>query len=197
MSKKVCLYARVSTTCQSVERQLEELRLVAERNGWEIVDRYIDLGISGSTGRDKRPELDRMLKDSIKKKFDVVMCWSIDRLGRSLQNCLEILNDLSAKNIDLYFDQQSIDSTTPTGKLMFSMVSAFSEFEKEMIRERVMSGLENARKKGRIGGRPTNLSSTIKDKILQMKTEGKSIREIKNICSVGTSSVYKVLEGVA
>ena len=119
MSKKVCLYARVSTTCQSVERQLEELGLVAERNGWEIVDRYIDLGISGSTGRDKRPELDRMLKDSIKKKFDVVMCWSIDRLGRSLQNCLEILNDLSAKNIDLYFDQQSIDSTTPTGKLMF------------------------------------------------------------------------------
>ena len=197
MLKKVCLYARVSTTCQSVERQLEELRLVAERNGWEIVDRYIDLGISGSTGRDKRPELDRMLKDSIKKKFDVVMCWSIDRLGRSLQNCLEILNDLSAKNIDLYFDQQSIDSTTPTGKLMFSMVSAFSEFEKEMIRERVISGLENARKKGRIGGRPTNLSSAIKDKILQMKTEGKSIREIKNICSVGTSSVYKVLEGVA
>ena len=80
---------------------------------------------------------------------------------------------------------------------MFSMIGAFSEFEKSMIRERVLSGLENARKKGRIGGRPTNLTSAIKDKILQMKTEGKSIRQIKNICSVGTSSVYKVLEGVA
>ncbi len=194
MPKKVCLYARVSTTCQSVDRQLEELTAVAERNGWVIVDQYVDLGISGSTGRDKRPELDRMMKDAVKKKFDVVMCWSIDRLGRSLQNCIEILNDLNAKNIDLYFDQQSIDSTTPTGKLMFSMVAAFAEFEKSIIRERVLSGLETARKKGRIGGRPTNLTSAVREKILTMRKEGKSIKQIKAECSVGTATLYKVLK---
>ena len=133
MPKKVCLYARVSTTCQSVDRQLTELTAVADRNGWEIVDQYVDHGISGSKGRDQRPELDRMMKDAVKKRFDVVMCWSIDRLGRSLQHLIEILNDLNAKNIDMYFDQQSLDSTTPTGKLMFSLTAAFAEYEKSII----------------------------------------------------------------
>ena len=139
MSKRVCLYARVSKASQSVERQISELQIVADRNNWEIVDRYIDHGISGSRGRDGRPELDRMMKDSTKRKFDVVMVWSIDRLGRSLQNLLEILNDLKSKNIDLYMDQQSIDTTTPTGKLMFSLIGAFSEFERSIIRDRVIS----------------------------------------------------------
>mgnify|MGYP003996636513 CR=1 FL=1 len=193
MTKRVCLYARVSTTCQSVDRQLEELTSVAQRNDWKIVDTYIDLGISGSKGRDQRPELNRMMNDSIKKKFDVVMCWSIDRLGRSLQNCLEILNDLNAKNIDLYFDQQSIDTTTPTGKLMFSMIGAFAEFEREIIRERIMSGLEVARKKGRILGRKTNLTPSTERKIIDMKSSGATIRKIATECSVGTQTIYKVL----
>ena len=194
MPKKVCLYARVSTSSQSVDRQLKELTDVADRNGWVIVDQYIDHGISGSKGRDQRPELDRMMKDAVKKKFDVVMCWSIDRLGRSLQHLIEILNDLNAKNIDMYFDQQSLDSTTPTGKLMFSLTAAFAEYEKSIIRQRVLSGLENARKKGRVGGRPTNLTSAVQDKILTMKKEGKSIREIRTECSVGTGTIYKVLK---
>ncbi len=193
MPKRVCLYARVSKTSQSVERQISELEIVAARNGWEIVDRYIDHGISGATGRDQRHELDRMMKDSTKRKFDVVMVWSIDRLGRSLQNLIEILNDLNSKNIDLYMDQQSIDSTTPTGKLMFSLIGAFAEFEKSTIRDRVISGLANARKKGRIGGRPTNLTDEIQAKILEMKSAGASIRKIRDECSVGTATIYKVL----
>ena len=193
MPKRVCLYARVSKTSQSVERQISELEIVAARNGWEIVDRYIDHGISGATGRDQRHELDHMMKDSTKRKFDVVMVWSIDRLGRSLQNLIEILNDLNSKNIDLYMDQQSIDSTTPTGKLMFSLIGAFAEFEKSTIRDRVISGLANARKKGRIGGRPTNLTDEIQAKILEMKSAGASIRKIKEECSVGTATIYKVL----
>ena len=197
MSKRVCLYCRVSKSSQSVERQISELEIVASRNGWEIVDRYIDHGISGSKGRDGRPELDRMMKDSNKRKFDVVMVWSIDRLGRSLQHLIEILNDLNAKNVDLYFDQQSIDSTVPTGKLMFSLIGAFAEFEKSIIRERVLSGLESARKKGRIGGRPTNLTDEVRSKIVKMKGAGVPIRKIRNECSVGTSTIYKVLkEGI-
>jgi len=148
MPKQVCLYARVSKTSQSVERQISELETVATRNDWEIVDRYFDHGISGTKGRQDRPQLDRMMKDSTKRKFDVIMVWSIDRLGRSLQNLMEILNDLKSKNIDLYLDQQAIDTTNPTGSLMFAMIGAFSEFEREMIKERVISGLDNARKKG-------------------------------------------------
>ena len=193
MPKQVCLYARVSKISQSVERQISELENVAARNDWEIVDRYIDHGISGATGRQQRPELDRMMKDSTKRKFDVVMVWSIDRLGRSLQDLMEILNDLNAKNIDLYFDQQSIDTTTPTGSLMFSLLGAFSQFEREMIRERVVSGLENARRKGRIGGRPTNLTNEIRTKILELKAAGATIRKIKDECSVGTATIYKVI----
>jgi len=138
MSKRVCVHARVSKTSQSVERQISELEIVAARNDWEIVDRFIDHGISGAKGRDARPELDRMMKDSTKRKFDVVMVWSIDRLGRSLQNLMEILNDLKSKNIDLYMDQQAIDTITPTGSLMFAMIGAFAEFERSIIRERVV-----------------------------------------------------------
>ena len=89
MPKRVCLYARVSKTSQSVERQISETEIVATRNDWEIVDRYIDHGISGAKGREQRPELDRMMKDSTKRKFDVVMVWSIDRLGRSLQHLIK------------------------------------------------------------------------------------------------------------
>ena len=193
MSKRVCIYCRVSKTSQSVERQISELEIVATRNNWDIVDRYIDHGISGSKGRDGRPELDRMMKDSTKRKFDVVMVWSIDRLGRSLQHLIEILNDLNAKKVDLYFDQQSLDSTTPTGKLMFSLIGAFAEFEKSIIKERVISGLENARKKGRVGGRPTNLTDEVRSKIVELKGAGLSIRRIRDECSVGTTTIYKVL----
>ena len=193
MSKRVCLYARVSKSSQSVERQISELEIVAARNNWEIVDRYIDHGISGSIGRQGRPELDRMMKDSTKRKFDVVMVWSIDRLGRSLQHLIEILNDLNAKKIDLYFDQQSIDSTTSTGKLMFSLIGAFAEFEKSIIKDRILSGLDNARKKGRVGGRPTNLTDEVRLKIVEMKGAGVPIRKIKDECSVGTATIYKVL----
>ena len=134
-----------------------------------------------------------MMRDCTKRRFDVVMVWSIDRLGRSLQNLMEILNDLKSKNIDLYMDQQAIDTTTPTGSLMFAMIGAFAEFERSIIRERVISGLDNARKKGRIGGRPTNLTDGIRSKILELKSAGATIRKIRDECSVGTATIYKVL----
>jgi DNA invertase Pin-like site-specific DNA recombinase len=196
MTKRVCLYGRVSKSSQSVERQITELEIVAARNDWEIVDRYIDHGISGSKGRQDRPQLDRMMKDSTKRKFDVVMVWSIDRLGRSLQNLIEILNDLNAKNVDLYFDQQSIDSTTPTGKLMFSLIGAFAEFEKSIIKERVISGLENWKRKNpdKKLGRPSNLTPEMESKILEMRSRNVGINKISKACGVGSSTIYKVLQ---
>lgn len=123
-----------------------------------------------------------------------VMTWSIDRLGRSLKHLMEILSDLDAKNIDLYMDRQAIDTTTPSGKLMFSVIGSFSAFERELIRERVLSGLENARRKGRIGGRPTNLTPDTKIKILELKSKGVGIQKIAKECSVGIQTIYKVLK---
>ena len=120
------------------------------------------------------------------------MTWSIDRLGRSLKHLMEILSDLDAKNIDLYMDRQAIDTTTPSGKLMFSVIGSFSAFERELIRERVLSGLENARRKGRIGGRPTNLTPDTKIKILELKSKGVGIQKIAKECSVGIQTIYKV-----
>ena len=123
-----------------------------------------------------------------------VMTWSIDRLGRSLKHLMESLSDLDAKNIDLYMDRQAIDTTTPSGKLMFSVIGSFSAFERELIRERVLSGLENARRKGRIGGRPTNLTPDTKIKILELKSKGVGIQKIAKECSVGIQTIYKVLK---
>ena len=166
---------------------------LAMRNNWEIVETYIDFGISGAKGRDGRPALDRMMKDSIKKKFDVVMVSSIDRLGRSLQHLIEILNDLQSKSVELFMLKQSIDTTTPSGKMLFSMISAFAEFERSIIRERVMSGLANAKAKGKILGRKTNLTPATEKRIIDMKSSGASIRKIASECSVGTQTIYKVL----
>ena len=140
-ARRVALYVRVSTDHQSVENQIRELKQVAERRGWTVVEIYQDAGISGSKGRDKRPGLDAMLKDASRRKFDVVMAWAIDRLGRSLIDLLGTIQHLEAVGIDLYLDQQNIDTTTPAGKLLFQMTGAFAEFERSMIRQRVNAGL--------------------------------------------------------
>ena len=192
--KKVCLYVRVSHISGSVERQIRELTDVADRNNWEIVETYIDHGISGAKGRDKRPALDQMMKDSITRKFELVMISSIDRLGRSLQHLIEIVNDFQSKSVDLFVLAQSIDTTVPSGKLLFSMVASFAEYERSIIRERILSGLENAKAKGKVLGRKTNLDEPTKLKILKMKESGSSIRAIASECSVSNQTIYKVLK---
>jgi DNA invertase Pin-like site-specific DNA recombinase len=137
MQKRAVIYVRVSTDKQTVENQVRELRRIAERRGWEAIKEYHDAGISGSKGRDARPGLDEMLKDAQRRRFDVVMAWAIDRLGRSLIDLLGTIQTLEACNVDLYLDQQAIDATTPAGRLMFQVTGAFAEFERSMIRQRV------------------------------------------------------------
>ena len=154
MQKRAAIYVRVSTDKQTVENQLRELRQVAERRGWQVVEVYNDAGISGAKGRDQRPGLDRMLKDAGRRRFDVVMAWAIDRLGRSLIDLLGTVQALEACGVDLYLDQQSIDTTTPAGKLMFQITGAFAEFERSMIRQRVTAGLRRAAEKGTKSGEP-------------------------------------------
>src|SRR5215468_1768750 len=154
MAKKAAIYVRVSTDRQTVENQLSELRQIAERRGWEVVEEYRDAGISGAKGRDSRPGLDQMLNDASKRRFDIVMAWAIDRLGRSLIDLLGTIQTLEACGVDLYLDQQAIDTTTPAGRLMFQVTGAFAEFERSMIRQRVHAGLKRAVAEGKTLGRP-------------------------------------------
>src|SRR5689334_5418221 len=156
MSKRAAIYVRVSTDKQTVENQVRELRQIAELRGWQVVEQYSDTGISGSNGRDGRPGLDRMLKDASKRRFDVVMAWAIDRIGRSLLDLLGTIQTLEACGVDRCLDQQAIDTTTPAGRLMFQVTGAFAEFERSMIRQRINAGLKRAVAAGKTLGRPLN-----------------------------------------
>jgi len=121
MTKRAAIYVRVSTDRQTIENQLRELHRIAQRRGWEVVQEYRDAGISGSKGREERPGLDEMLKDAQRRRFDVVMAWAIDRLGRSLIDLLGTIQALEAYGVDLYLDQQALDTTTPAGKQCFRL----------------------------------------------------------------------------
>ena len=145
MPKRVALYCRVSTDGQTVENQTRELEAVAKRHGWSIVETFTDQGVSGAKGRDSRPGFDALHKAIARKEVDMVLAWSVDRLGRSLQDLVTFLGELHGKGVDLYLHQQGIDTTTPAGKMMFQMMGVFAEFERAMIQERVHAGLARAR----------------------------------------------------
>ena len=194
-TKKVALYSRVSTDRQTTENQLIELRAVAERHGWSIVDEYIDQGISGAKGRDKRPEFDRLLKDAARKRFDLIASWSVDRLGRSLQDLVGFLSEIHAKKVDLYLHQQGMDTTTPAGKALFQMMGVFAEFERAMIQERVKAGLERARAQGKQLGRPT-VSADVEARIAELRGEGMGKLKIAKTLGIGVSTVQRVTASV-
>ena len=191
-TRRAAIYARVSTDGQSTENQLRELRAVAQRSGWEIVHEYIENGVSGAKGRDQRPEFDAMCKSAVRKEFDVVLAWSVDRLGRSLQHLVAFLGEIHAKGVDLYLHQQGIDTTTPAGKAMFQMCGVFAEFERAMIQERVKAGLERAKANGKKLGRP-KVGARVERKILAARKGGTGIRKIAEQVGVGVSVVQRVL----
>jgi len=197
-TKKVVAYIRVSTDKQSVENQLNELTSVADRNGWELVHTYCDKGISGAFGRDKRPAFDELLKDANRKEFDGILVWSIDRIGRSLQDLISFLDDVQSKDIDLYIHQQGLDSSTPTGRLMFSLVGSFAEYERTLIKERVRAGMERAKKSGtksgRAIGRPTNVNDGTKSAVIELHKSGMSMNKICKTLSIGSGTLYKLLD---
>lgn len=155
---RAALYLRVSTSDQDTARQERELRAVAEARGWEVVETYADNGISGSKGREKRPAFDRLHQDATRRRFDIVMAWSVDRLGRSLKDLVGFLQELQAAGVELFLYQQAVDTTTPTGRAMFQLLGVFAEFERSMIVERVRSGMAKAKangtKSGKAIGRP-------------------------------------------
>lgn len=196
MTKRVALYLRVSTADQTVENQRRELREVAERQGWEIVREFEDSGISGAKTRAGRPGLDAMLKGVARKEFDVVAAWSVDRLGRSLQDLIGTLAEIHAKRIGLYLHQQGLDTTTPAGMALFQMMGVFAEFERAMMQERIKSGLARAKAEGRSLGRP-RVSSETEDAIRAARSRGDGLRKIAAQLGVGVSVVQRVTGGGA
>jgi DNA invertase Pin-like site-specific DNA recombinase len=193
MSKRAAIYVRVSTDKQTVENQVRALHQIAERRGWQVVEEYHDTGISGSKGRDGRPGLDRMLKDASRRKFDVVMTWAIDRIGRSLIDLLATIQTLEACDVDLYLDQQSIDTTTPAGKLMFQVCGAFAEFERSMIRQRVNAGLKRAVAAGKQLGRP-KIDEAVEKRIQTQLRTGKGMLKVAREIGVGSGTVQRIAQ---
>jgi DNA invertase Pin-like site-specific DNA recombinase len=193
--KRVAIYIRVSTSKQDTDNQRRELEAVAKRSGWEIVRVYEDAGISGAKGRDQRPGLDAMMKGVNSKEFDLVASWSVDRLGRSLTDLLNILQALHEKGVGLFLHQQGLDTSTTAGKAMFQMLGVFAEFERGIIRERVNAGLARARANGTQLGR-RRIKPSVEKRILELRAEGDGILKIGRKLGVGTSVVQRVFKQV-
>lgn len=197
-AKRVAMYVRVSTVQgQTTDNQRLELETAAVRHGWHVAEVFEDTGFSGAKGREKRPALDAMLKAIARREFDMVAAWSVDRLGRSLQDLLLLLNELHVKGVDLYLHQQGLDTSTPSGRAMFQMLGVFAEFERAMIQERVRAGLARAKASGIKLGRQRledrkGGQHTIKA-IRAMRQDGVGVRKIASELGVGVGTVLRVL----
>ena len=191
--KKVAIYAHVSTASQTTENQLLDLRQTAQRMDYTIVAEFVDIGISGAKGRCDRPALDQMLNQATQRRFDMILCWDISRLGRSLQNLVEILTELQSLKIDLFFQQQGLDISTSSGRMMFSVFGALAEYERELIRERVIAGQQRAKAQGVKLGRPSKMNDGLRTAIKLLREKGVGIKQIAAQCQVGIGSVYAAL----
>ena len=192
--EKVVIYSRVSTKDQNCENQIQLLKQIVENNNWDLVDLYVDVGISGSKGRESRKEFDRLNKDMVRRKFNRILVWDISRLGRSLQHLVEFLNEVNSIGCNLYIHQSGLDTSTPNGKMMFQMIGVFSEFEREMISERVKLGLERVKSKGQRLGRPNKVNSKMIDEMNNLKNIGWSYGKISEHLGVSKMTVSRSLK---
>ncbi len=189
---RTALYARVSTSDkgQDPEMQLRELREHCERRGWEIVGEYVDIGISGS--KDSRPQLNRLVADAHRRKLDGILVWKLDRFGRSLKHLVNALAEFESLGVAFISLKESLDLTTPAGRLMFGIISAMAEFERDLIRERVRAGIANRRAKGlRVGRKPIVLHA---GRLATMRSGGLTIREIATELACSPALVHKTLQ---
>ena len=189
--KRAALYLRVSTDGQTVDNQRLALEAVCEQRGWQITQVYSDNGVSGFKGRQQRPGLDALLKDAARGRFDVVMAWALDRLGRSLLDLLHTLGELEAAGVALVLHQQAIDTTTPAGRMFFQVTGAFAEFERAMIRSRVTAGLARAKARGVRLGRPKT-GSKVEAAIRARLAAGAGIKKVARAVGVGNGTVSRI-----
>src|SRR5215472_16318495 len=191
MTTRVAIYARVSTTThgQDVSLQTRELRQFAEARGWQIAGEYVDVGESGA--KDSRPQLIRLMADAHKRRFGVVCVWRFDRLARSVSHLLRALETFKALGIDFVSYSEQMDTSTPAGKMVFTVLGAVAELERSLIVERVRAGLRNARAKGKKLGRPRVIVDAAR--IARLRSQGKSVREIADELGYSRSLVHKTL----
>lgn len=193
---RAALYLRVSTDGQTVENQRRDLRIVAARHGWEIVNVFVDEGVSGGQSREERPGMRALMLAIARKDVDLVAAWDVSRLGRSLTDLLGFLGELHAKGLGLYLHQQGLDTTTPAGRAMFQMMGVFAEFERAMIRERVNAGLARARAQGKTLGRP-RVDEKIERRVTKALKKGdRGIRKIASDLGVGVGTVQRIKDAI-
>ena len=194
MVRKVAIYTRVSTLDQNVSNQLLELRDHCSKMGWEVVKEYSDEGLSGTLSREKRPALNALIKDAYRKKFDSVVCWDISRIGRSMKQLVLFLSDMKDKGVGICSVRQGFDTSTSMGEIMYQFVGILSSWEREMIRERTLAGLERAKSEGKTLGRRKVTDDTITAKIIELRSGKKSIRKIASEVGVSRGTVSNVLK---
>ena len=195
-SKKVVIYCRTSTTDnQTTENQVRHLTDIANKSGWSLTHIFDDTGISGTKGRNERPAFNLLLQGIARREFDMVLAWSVDRLGRSLPDLVGFLGELQSAKIDLYLHQQGLDTSTPSGRMMFQMLGIFAEFERSMIVARVKAGLERTRSKGTILGRPAMPPHRL-EATKRLLATGKGIREVSRLVGISPASVSKIAKSI-
>jgi DNA invertase Pin-like site-specific DNA recombinase len=194
MVRKVAIYTRVSTLDQTIDNQLIELRDYCSKMGWEITQEYADEGLSGALSREKRPALNSLIKDAYRKKFDSVVCWDISRLGRSMKELILFLSDMKDRDIGICSVRQGFDTSTSMGEIMFQFVGILSSWEREMIRERTLAGLERAKREGKTLGRRKVTNDEIASRIGKLRSVGYSIRDIASEVGVSRGTVSNVLK---
>jgi DNA invertase Pin-like site-specific DNA recombinase len=194
MVRKVAIYCRVSTLDQTVDNQLIELRDHCSKMGWEITKEYSDEGLSGTLSRDKRPALNSLIKDAYRKRFDAVVCWDISRIGRSMKELVLFLSDMKDRDIGIVSVRQGFDTSTTMGEMMFQFVGILSSWEREMIRERTLAGLERAKSEGKTLGCKKVVNDEITSQIVELRNAKKSIRAIASEVGVSRGTVSNVLK---
>lgn len=185
--KAAAIYCRVSTTHQDTDLQLSDIREYCKRRGWEIKQEYVDVGTGA---KEKRPQLDELMKQARRRHVDAVVVWRFDRFARSTRHLLSALEEFKALGIQFISYQENIDTSSPMGQALFTMVSAVAQLERDLIRERVTAGVRNARAKGKRLGRPTRIKNP--SLITDLRKAGKSYREIAASLGVSPATVHAV-----
>ena len=192
MKMKVGILSRISTSSQSNESGLEEIRSICEKSDYEIVEEYVEV-VSGSKGKDERKELSRMLSDCKKGKFEKLIVIELSRLGRSLTHLINTLQEMKDSGVDLYSVNEGIDTSTQMGKTMFGLLGVFSEFELQVRRDRCQRGIEHYRKTHNTWGRKKSITDEQMDQCHGLRKSGLSIRKISSEVGISTGSVSRVL----
>jgi len=187
---KVALYSRVSTQDQSVDMQLLDLRRYCEQRGFDIYKEYSDEGISGT--KDRRPALDELMADARKRKFDAVLCWRFDRFARSTKHLITALEEFRHLGIEFISYQENIDTSSPLGKAIFTIISAIAELERNIIIERVKAGIRRAKENGKQLGRPKKLNLDVQE-LQKMRNQGLSFSKIAGRVHACPATIYQIL----